>query len=49
MTCEVPQVDITGRQLHTGSAGKLGERFPQAGDETPHAKIHRRVARKSSG
>ncbi|MDB6095524.1 MAG: response regulator receiver protein [Verrucomicrobia bacterium] len=29
MTCEVPQVDETGRQLHTNSAGKLGERFPQ--------------------
>jgi len=29
MTCEVPQVDITGRQLHTNSVGKLGERFAQ--------------------
>jgi CheY-like chemotaxis protein len=29
VTCEVPQVDITGRQLQTDSAGKLGERFPQ--------------------
>jgi CheY-like chemotaxis protein len=29
MTCEVPQVDITGRQLQTDSEGKLGERFPQ--------------------
>ncbi len=29
MTCEVPQVDITGRQLHTDSEGKLGERFEQ--------------------
>jgi CheY-like chemotaxis protein len=30
MTCEVPQVDSTGRQLRTNSAGKLGERFVQA-------------------
>ena len=29
MTCEVPMVDITGRQLHTNSQGKLGERFLQ--------------------
>jgi CheY-like chemotaxis protein len=27
MTCEVPEVDITGRQLPTKSDGKLGERF----------------------
>lgn len=30
--CEVPQVDITGKQLRTDSEGKLGERFPQHGD-----------------
>jgi CheY-like chemotaxis protein len=29
MTCEVPEVDISGRQLHTDSEGKLGERFAQ--------------------
>ncbi|MHB1306380.1 MAG: response regulator [Limisphaerales bacterium] len=29
LTCEVPQVDSTGRQLRTDSAGKLGERFTQ--------------------
>jgi CheY-like chemotaxis protein len=29
MTCQVPQVDISGRQLHTNSEGKLGERFEQ--------------------
>jgi PAS domain S-box-containing protein len=29
LTCEVPEVDITGRQLRTDSAGKLGERFAQ--------------------
>ena len=32
MTCQVPEVDITGKQLRTNSVGKLGERFPQAGD-----------------
>lgn len=29
MTCEVPEVDGTGRQVHTNSRGKLGERFAQ--------------------
>lgn len=29
MTCEVPEVDHTGRQLRTDSGGKLGERFAQ--------------------
>jgi len=29
LTCEVPEVDVTGRQLPTDSRGKLGERFPQ--------------------
>ena len=29
MTCEVPEVDSTGRQLPTISEGKLGERFAQ--------------------
>jgi CheY-like chemotaxis protein len=29
MTCEVPEVDSTGRQLETDSQGKLGERFAQ--------------------
>lgn len=33
MTCQVPEVDQTGKQLRTDSEGKLGERFPQAGDE----------------
>ena len=33
MTCEVPEVDATGRQLRTESEGKLGERFPQVGDD----------------
>ena len=35
MTCEVPEVDITGKQLLTDSTGKLGERFAQAGDKAP--------------
>jgi CheY-like chemotaxis protein len=29
MSCEVPEVDSTGHQLHTDSQGKLGERFAQ--------------------
>lgn len=29
MTCEVPQVDSSGRHLTTDSRGKLGERFKQ--------------------
>jgi CheY-like chemotaxis protein len=29
MTCQVPMVDSSGRQLHTNSEGKLGERFAQ--------------------
>ncbi len=33
ITCEVPQVDANGKQLHTDSRGKLGERFPQPDDE----------------
>ena len=30
LTCEVPEVDSTGRQLPTNSVGKLGERFAQS-------------------
>lgn len=29
MSCETPEVDITGRQRQTDSVGKLGERFIQ--------------------
>jgi len=29
VTCQIPEVDATGRQLATDSRGKLGERFPQ--------------------
>ncbi len=29
LTCEVPEVDKTGRRLRTNSEGKLGERFAQ--------------------
>ena len=34
LSCEVPEVDSTGKQLPTNSEGKLGERFPEpsAGD-----------------
>ena len=32
LTCEVPEVDSTGKQLATNSAGKLGERFTQPCD-----------------
>ncbi len=30
MTCETPEVDLSGRQLQTDSTGKLGARFEQA-------------------
>lgn len=33
LTCEVPEVDSTGKQLETSSAGKLGERFIQPCNE----------------
>lgn len=38
MTCEVPEVDISGKQLQTESGGKLGERFPQesTSEHEPH-------------
>jgi CheY-like chemotaxis protein len=39
MTCQVPLVDITGKQLRTDSKGKLGERFPQPGDEPSDSKL----------
>jgi len=29
LTCEVPQIDVSGKQVQTVSEGKLGERFPQ--------------------
>jgi CheY-like chemotaxis protein len=32
LTCEVPEVDITGKQVSTHSEGKLGERFVQPCD-----------------
>jgi len=28
-TCEVPQVDVTGKRVQTTSKGKIGERYPQ--------------------
>ena len=44
MTCEVPEVDSSGRQVRTESSGKLGERFPQPGDKggTPRSHIRRK-------
>jgi CheY-like chemotaxis protein len=36
ITCEVPAIDKTGKQLHTESHGKLGERFPQPKDDAIH-------------
>jgi len=33
LTCEVPEVDVTGKQLPTDSEGKLGERFTQPCDK----------------
>lgn len=29
MTCETPEVDVSGRQVRTDSSGKLGDRFAQ--------------------
>ena len=47
MTCEVPEVDSTGRQLHTESKGKLGERFLQADYKASDVKISRTRKAKS--
>ena len=38
MTCEVPEVDMTGKQVETHSKGKLGERFPEP-DEVKEAGV----------
>ena len=37
-SCEVPQVDVTGKRLQTESSGKIGERFPQgsSAESAPH-------------
>jgi len=48
MTCEVPEVDSTGRQLRTQSSGKLGERFPQVGDAGGAVKAEMSRSRKKS-
>lgn len=37
MTCEVPEVDASGKHLRTDSHGKLGERFAQSGDASSPA------------
>ncbi len=39
MTCEVPEVDVSGRQLTTDDRGKLSERFKHI--PAQRAKIHR--------
>ena len=42
MTCEVPEVDRSGRQLTTDDRGRLSERFHKVKDA--RAKIHRTKA-----
>jgi len=42
MTCEVPEVDITGHQLPTNSKGKLGERFSDIDAVDPMLGLKRR-------
>lgn len=37
LSCEVPEVDSSGRQLRTDSEGKLGERFEQSAECSPDA------------
>jgi CheY-like chemotaxis protein len=44
LTCEVPEVDSTGKQLPTDSRGKLGERFDQPCNE-PGASTENRPER----
>ncbi len=39
LTCEVPQVDASGKQLETNSDGKLGERFTK--EPSPASEPHR--------
>ncbi|MDB6066481.1 MAG: response regulator receiver protein [Pedosphaera sp.] len=38
LTCEVPEVDMSGKQVETDSKGKLGERFRQS--PTPESEPH---------
>jgi CheY-like chemotaxis protein len=43
LLAELPAVDVTGKQLDTSSAGKLGERFPQdlePAEDVSHADEH---------
>ena len=42
MTCQTPEVDVTGRQRHTDSVGKLGERFEQAAGTAEQLVAHDR-------
>jgi len=39
MTCEVPEVDVNGRQLSTDDRGKISERFQHV--QNARVKIHR--------
>jgi len=39
LTCEVPQVDTTGKQVETNSDGKLGEKFTRS--PTPESEPQR--------
>jgi len=39
MSCQVPEVDSTGRQVITDSKGKLGERFPQTDETDDHKPV----------
>jgi CheY-like chemotaxis protein len=50
MTCEVPEVDSTGRQLTTDSEGKIGERFvqPERGLSNEETRMTRRADLKAS-
>ena len=36
MTCEIPEVEPSGRHIRTNSQGKLGQRFPQSHPAPSH-------------
>jgi CheY-like chemotaxis protein len=39
MLCETPETDSTGRRLRTRSEGRIGDRYPQDGDEGESSRI----------
>jgi CheY-like chemotaxis protein len=39
--CEVPETDTSGRRLRTSSAGQMGDRYRQDGDEGAPSKMSR--------